>query len=500
MTEIDFFGGVDEIGGNKISVKENENSVFLDFGMSFNISNQYFSEFLQPRKNNGILDFIEFGLLPRIKGIYREDYLKHSGLTYLKEPTVDGVLISHAHMDHSAYVHHLREDIPIYMTQESYFIMKALQDTSATSFNELITLNKTFHLRPKKRVKEGTSTHTKLKGEDSEINRDIRIINPYKEFLLGDIKVQCAPVDHSLPGACAYLLDTDDDRVVYTGDLRFHGRNSDDSREFVKRARKFQPTVMLCEGTRMERDTNTSEESIMNRVISIVDGYHNHVIVNYPIRDLDRFLTFYEAAQRTGRTMVVSLKEAYILNLFTEAGYYSSLDVAVYIPKKGWGIIGDEDCLCIDGDWVTSSQLHQQHLEEGYKKWERKYLELENTVNYKDIRDNPTEYIFSCDFFELKELIDIKPEEGLYFWSKTEPFNDEMEIDYHKVKNWINHFNLEMISEGMHGSGHANRAEILKMIQEIQPEKIYPIHTEKKQEFEVLRDDRIDVVFPELNH
>mgnify|MGYP000985853642 FL=1 len=93
----------------------------------------------------------------------------------------------------------------------------------------------------------------------------------------------------------------------------------------------------------------------------------------------------------------------------------------------------------------------------------------------------------------------VKPEKGLYIWSKTEPFNDEMEIDFQKAQNWINHFNLEMITEGMHGSGHANKTEILDMIRKINPEKVYPMHTEKKEEFEILKNDGIEIDFPELS-
>jgi ribonuclease J len=76
--------------------QNNVSSLFLDFGMSFSKANSYFSEFLQPRKLNGIMDFIELGMLPKIKGIYREDYLKHCGLKSCELPCVDGILSSHA--------------------------------------------------------------------------------------------------------------------------------------------------------------------------------------------------------------------------------------------------------------------------------------------------------------------------------------------------------------------------------------------------------------------
>jgi ribonuclease J len=74
LTSIDFFGGVDEIGGNKIRVEGKRESFFFDFGMAFSQANDYLSEFLQPRKENGILDFVKLGLLHCIEGIYLEDY------------------------------------------------------------------------------------------------------------------------------------------------------------------------------------------------------------------------------------------------------------------------------------------------------------------------------------------------------------------------------------------------------------------------------------------
>ena len=74
-----------------------------------------------------------------------------------------------------------------------------------------------------------------------------------------------------------------------------------------------------------------------------------------------------------------------------------------------------------------------------------------------------------------------------------------MEIDFQQVENWINYFNLQLITDGMHGSGHANGVELLDMLREISPEKVYPIHTEKKEMFSVLSEDGIEVVYPKLS-
>lgn len=69
MTSFTFYGGVNEIGGNKILLEDQDMRVFFDLGMSFSVANQYFDEFMQPRKCNGVLDLIEFGLLPNLDGL-----------------------------------------------------------------------------------------------------------------------------------------------------------------------------------------------------------------------------------------------------------------------------------------------------------------------------------------------------------------------------------------------------------------------------------------------
>jgi len=116
MVSIDVMGGSTEIGGNKIFVEHKGTRILLDFGMSFSQNSRYFSEFLNPRKCTALTDYMEMGLLPDIKGIYREDYLNHMGRPP-EERAVDAVFLSHAHADHAQYIHFLRFDIPVYCTE-----------------------------------------------------------------------------------------------------------------------------------------------------------------------------------------------------------------------------------------------------------------------------------------------------------------------------------------------------------------------------------------------
>ena len=48
----------------------------LDFGKGFSRRAKYFEEYLNPRTANGIVDFIEMGIIPDIEGIYRDDLLE----------------------------------------------------------------------------------------------------------------------------------------------------------------------------------------------------------------------------------------------------------------------------------------------------------------------------------------------------------------------------------------------------------------------------------------
>ena len=77
-TRITFYGGIHEIGGNKFLIEDKGTKIFLDFGMQMGKANQYFAEFVNPRTCNGMGDLFEFGLLPKLKGLYRKDYAKHN--------------------------------------------------------------------------------------------------------------------------------------------------------------------------------------------------------------------------------------------------------------------------------------------------------------------------------------------------------------------------------------------------------------------------------------
>lgn len=66
LTGLTFFGGVDEIGGNKILLEDKGTKVLVDFGQSFSFGAGFFAGWLQLRGIN-VGDYLQFGLLPSEK-------------------------------------------------------------------------------------------------------------------------------------------------------------------------------------------------------------------------------------------------------------------------------------------------------------------------------------------------------------------------------------------------------------------------------------------------
>lgn len=463
MPSLVFYGGVNEIGGNKILLKDNGTSIFLDFGMSFSLASRYFSEYLQPRKCGGIGDFIEFGLLPDLCGIYRKDYIKHCGRSSENNPSVNAVLVTHAHMDHSAYVHHLREDINIFCSKPTWGIMKAIEDTASAGFTDLVNIYESFSIRPKKKG-EGMM---RAKGEETKKPRNIKTFEFNKKFKIDSIEIEPLNVDHSLPGSTAFLIHTSEGTIVYTGDIRFHGRRLKESENFVAKAAESKPIALICEGTRVKDKKSETEEQVEKRASEIAKGTKALTVVNYPIRDLDRMQSFYNAAAKTGKKLVIDMKQAYILDLFKEAGIPAirtdDPNIAVYAQRKDWGLIGRKD-------------YPENIVRQDYDGWEQAYLDRKNCVNYADINKNQNDFILYCNFFQLKDLIDVKPAQGsTYIRSTCEPFNEEMEIDANRARNWLLHFKLQM--QETHASGHASGPELTDMIKKINPGVLFPVHT-----------------------
>ena len=475
-TKITFYGGIHEIGGNKFLVEDKGTRIFLDFGQQIGKFNNYFSEFVSPRIANCMGDLFEFELLPQLKGIYRKDYSKHMCFGDDKDETsVDAILLTHAHLDHCAYIHYLRPDIPIYCSEPTKLIMQCLQDIGGEE--DYIDCYENFVTYKNKNGEISRRT-----GEYVKIPRKMRLFEDYKEFSIDSISVEPLPVDHSLPGVCGFIVHTSNASIAYTGDIRFHGRRTKSSEKFIERCSKSDIDVLLCEGTRIKEEFSKTELDVESDVKTIINNTENLVLCNYPPRDLDRLLSIYNAVKETSsRYFVIDLKQAYLLKLFQNSEKWKDVyprpddkNIKIYIPRRGWGLI-DKDV----NIW-TKRQLLQDYLN-----WMDEFVDYPNSIFYKQIRDGiQNEFLFYCSDFQIQELIDIKPKDNsAYIRSSTEPFNEETKLDQQRVKKWLSHFGLlNNIDEWykVHVSGHGSQDQLKKIVQESNSKRVIPVHTENE--------------------
>ena len=138
---------------------------------------------------------------------------------------------------------------------------------------------------------------SKKQGDDVKIARDIQVFEDGKEFSIDSIDVEPMPVDHSIPGVDAFILHTSSGSIANTGDLRFHGRRADDTEKFVQRCGESDLDLILCEGTRVQKASSMTEFDVETISTKIINETEQLVICGYPIRDLDRLMSFYLAAK-----------------------------------------------------------------------------------------------------------------------------------------------------------------------------------------------------------
>jgi ribonuclease J len=457
MTSITFYGGVDEIGGNKILLEDKDTKIFLDFGMSFSTTNKYYCEFLQPRVCNGLGDLLEFGIIPEINGIYRDDLLRWEGRKLTEKPKIDGVLISHAHADHFWHISLLHKDTKIYCGETTKLILQAMQETTQGTYSSDFFEYKECFVNRREKPKFERNFHTFRTGDKIKI---------------GSLEILPIHIDHSIPGAYGFIIYTSKGAIVYTGDFRKHGPMKNFTEEFIEAARKEKVIALICEGTRIKsKKPGAAEEDVKKKIDKFIKETKELVVVDFSPRDVDRLNSFFEITKKNERELVLPLKSAYLLKILSsdkKLKIPKLSEISIYAHRAKWGLV--------------TRNYPIEEIEKDYPEWAKEFISHEKCVTCEDIKKKQNKFVFYCGFFDLNELIDIRPNFGsTYIYSLSEPFNEEQEIDYKRMKNWLMHFKLPM--KKAHASGHASGNEIKEMLNRINPKIIFPVHTEHAKIF-----------------
>ena len=134
----------------------------------------------------------------------------------------------------------------------------------------------------------------------------------------GALTVTGIAVDHSAPDARALLVEGDGRKLIYSGDLRAHGRTGFRFEKLLVDPRLRSADWLLLEGTTLGAGGDghglRSEQEVEEALVALATGGPDKaVVVVASGQNLDRLVSCYRAAKRTGRKLVVDPYQAFVL-------------------------------------------------------------------------------------------------------------------------------------------------------------------------------------------
>lgn len=378
--------GKNQIGGNIIEISTDNTRILLDAGLE-----------LESDKNRE---------LPDIQGLF-----EYAGY--------DAIFVSHYHSDHLGLIYHAHKDIPVYIGEGSYNIIKA-----SDNYKKQKTIEPSGFLRHKQKI------------------------------LIGDITVTPFLCDHSAFDSYMLLCEADGETVLYTGDFRSNGR-----KPFGMLLNSLPRKVdkLICEGTTLSRDgyVTLTETELEEKAIKLFSEHKGSVFVLQSSMNIDRIVTMYRAAKRTGR---VFLEDAYMAEITTAAGEHipnpKFSDVYAFItgPSK-------YEFLEKYKRKVGKDRISQMHFVMCVRTTMLSYLKL------------------------LSEMMSFEDGVLIYsFWSGYRE-TESMKEFLSECKK------MGLKIETLHTSGHADEKTIRQLIDRVNPTVLIPVHTENAQRFKEIAPD-----------
>jgi len=336
---------------------------------------------------------------------------------------LDGVFLSHAHGDHAGLIGNIPASVPVWMTAET---------------SKMVLAAGLFTLLP------------------GVLRSRIRTMKSGEPISVGSIRVTAMPVDHSIFGAVGFIIEADGKRVVYTGDLRMHGRKPGMARKFIDAARCGIVDLIIVEGTRLgdrSKEANITENDVAAEIANDISGAPGAVLAAYSPLNVDRFVSFYKARGR--RTMVIDPYQAFVLHLVNSRRLPDPLrQLAPLImagPRFPFG--------------RASRRLHEKAW---FKDLQGRLIDPARIVEAPDrylilYRDSMREWLFPLGL----------PPETTCIFSYWPGYVREERVK--SMRRDVDAAGGRFVLR--HASGHAHPDDLFSLVAAISPRRILPVHT-----------------------
>jgi ribonuclease J len=247
--------------------------VLLDLGMPLQAPDG--GDFPRGTPQRPTEELIAEGVLRDIPGVYSHDPTA---------PAVAAVVLTHSHLDHYGLAHHAHPGIPVYGSEGTIAVLE---------------VGRVFF-------------------PEAALPKDLRRFPAGETLRFGGLSVTAIPVDHAAPDSRALLCEADGQRLLYTGDLRAHGRTGFRFENLLADERVRGVDWLLVEGTTLGSSGGShglrSEADVEEALLELARAERDKLVaVAASGQNLDRLVSCFRAAKRAGRQLVVDAYQAYVL-------------------------------------------------------------------------------------------------------------------------------------------------------------------------------------------
>lgn len=414
--ELTIHRGSKEVGGNCIEVRSGNSRIILDIGMPlFAEDRQALDTFSLRRKSTE--DLRTEGILPKVSGLFDDVY-----------PSLDALLISHAHLDHTGLLNHSNFEIPIYASSGTSKMMLA-----GSLFAGQVEL-------PRERFRE---------------------IKPEAPVTIGNFTVTGYAVDHSIFGCLAFLIEAEGKRLLYTGDLRSHGRKPGMEKRLIEAIQEKNIDVMLMEGTHFGfPDGNLATEyELEEEITELVRNSESLVLASFSPQHVDRLVAFIRAAKKTERNFVADVYTAFIMHL---------LQNEIPLPQP-------------EPNGLVRVYVPQMLRNSGHRKGRSKQIERfrEAEITLEEIREAPQKYLIVFRASMLEDFDGELSSKTTCLYSRWHGYLNQP--DWETAKQKLAEAKGKL--HDVHTSGHILSADIISFVKAVSPKTIIPVHTFEPEQF-----------------
>ena len=349
---------------------------------------------------------------------------------------VDYCFVSHAHQDHWGYMDLLPDSCIIYSGRETQTLIRITRCIARMPFVKLAWHN----FRSEKSVYLGSF-----------------VITPFL-------------IDHSAYDAYAFHISVCKVSILYTGDIRFHGRKMVLSQNLSKRLKKVtqnrQIDLLITEGTNLSGTgvkpaTCRTESGLEQEFEKVFSSHEKPVIIQMSGQNLDRLVTIYRACLKTGRWLILDPYTAFVasrLKTHNIPELNQHWDISVLLPEQEhlWNSLG-----------LPAKKVQ----------WMSPF-----SVDLDDLRKNQ-HYVLLFRYWigQAIDAKDILPDGSSFIYSMSSYYLDKTEKQWGGLAKRINEGELTFYN--LHVSGHSYPEDLKIFIDQINPRFIFPVHTQNNEWF-----------------